>query len=43
MNRINRVNSGIIDNQLNLALDVPENVRERTLDLDVGLEPETNT
>lgn len=43
MNRINRVNSGIIDNQLNLALDVPENVRERTLDLDVGFEPETNT
>ena len=31
MNRINRVNSGIIDNQLNLVLDVPENVRERTL------------
>ena len=43
MNRINRVNSGIIDNQLNLALDVPKNVRERTLDLDVGFEPETNT
>ena len=26
-----------------MALDVPENVRERTLDLDVGFEPETNT
>jgi len=37
------MNSGIVDNQLNLALDVPESVRERTLDLDVGFQPETNT
>lgn len=37
------MDSGIVDNQLNLALDVPEEVRERTLDLDVGFEPETNT
>jgi subtilisin family serine protease len=37
------MNSGIIDNQLNLALDVPNAVRERTLDLDVGFEPETNS
>ncbi|MDI9487913.1 MAG: S8 family peptidase [Bacillota bacterium] len=33
----------MVDNQLNLALDVPEDVRERTLDLDVGYEPQTNT
>ena len=37
------MDSGIVDNQLNLALDVPEDVRERTRDLDVGYEPETNT
>lgn len=37
------MDSGILDNQLNLALDIPENVRERTMDLDVGYEPETNT
>ncbi|CUH92001.1 S8 family peptidase [Herbinix luporum] len=37
------MDSGIVDNQLNLALDVPEDVRERTLDLDVGYEPQTNT
>ena len=37
------INSGIVDNQLNLALDVPEEVRENTLDLDVGFDPETNT
>ena len=29
------MDSGIVD-QLNLALDVPEDVRDRTLDLDVG-------
>lgn len=37
------MDSGIVDNQLNLALDVPEEVRDRTLDLDVGYEPESNT
>ncbi|TAH70861.1 MAG: peptidase S8 [Anaerolineaceae bacterium] len=37
------MNSGILDNQLNLALDVPEEVRENTLDLGVGFNPETNT
>ena len=37
------MDSGIVDNQLNLALDVPEEVRERTLDLDVGFDPETST
>lgn len=31
-----------IGNQLNLALDLPENVREQTLDLDVGFDKETN-
>lgn len=37
------MDSGIIDNQLNLALDVPEVTREKTVDLGVGYEPETNT
>jgi minor extracellular serine protease Vpr len=37
------MDSGIVDNQLNLALDVPESTREKTLDLDVGYQPETNT
>ena len=37
------MDSGKVDNQLNLALNVPNEVRERTLDLDVGFEPETNT
>ena len=37
------MDSGIIDNQLNLALDVPEDIRERTSDLDVGYDPVTNT
>lgn len=37
------MDSGILDNQLNLALDVPEQVREESMDLDVGYEPETNT
>lgn len=36
------IDSGIIDNQLNLALDVPQSVREKTLDLDVGYDMETN-
>lgn len=33
-------NSGKADNQLNLALDVPEDVRAKTLDLNVGFIPE---
>lgn len=37
------MDSGILDNQLNLALDVPEEVRDKTLDLDVGFDFETNT
>ena len=37
------MNSGIVDNQLNLALDVPESVRERTLDLNLGYNPVANT
>lgn len=37
------MDSGIVDNQLNLALDVPEDVRNRTLDLNVGYSPQTNT
>ncbi|NLY47766.1 MAG: S8 family peptidase [Clostridiales bacterium] len=37
------MDSGILENQLNLALDVPERVRERTLDLGIGFQPETNT
>lgn len=36
------MNNGIIENQLNLALDVPQNVRDQTLDLDVGYNAETN-
>ncbi len=36
------MDSGIIDNQLNLALDVPQSVRDKTLDLDVGYDAETN-
>lgn len=35
--------SGKVDNQLNLALDVSEEVREKTLDLDVGFSPVLNT
>lgn len=34
---------GKLENQLNLALEVPESERERTLDLNVGYEPVTNT
>lgn len=34
------MNSGKRDNQLNLALDVDEETREQTLDLDVGFMPE---
>ena len=37
------MDSGILDNQLNLALDVPENVRERSQSLNVGYSPQTNT
>ena len=37
------MDSGIVDNQLNLALDVPEDVREKSTNLDVGYSPETNT
>lgn len=37
------MDSGKIENQLNLALDVPEATRESTADLQVGYEPETNT
>lgn len=33
-------NSGKADNQLNLALDVPEDVRAKTLDLNIGFIPE---
>jgi Subtilase family. len=36
------INSGKVENQLNLALDVPEDVRDRTLDLNVGYSPQTN-
>ncbi len=34
--------SGKLDNQLNLALEVPNAVREKTASLDVGYTPETN-
>ncbi len=37
------MDSGVIENQLNLALDVPEATREKTLDLGVGYQPETRT
>ncbi len=37
------MDSGILDNQLNLALDLPEEVRESTMDLGVGFDPQTNT
>ena len=37
------MNSGVVENQLNLALDVSQRVREKTLDLDVGYQPVTNT
>lgn len=37
------MDSGILDNQLNLALDLPEEVRENTSDLDVGFDSQTNT
>lgn len=37
------MDSGILDNQLNLSLSVPENVRERSQSLEVGYTPETNT
>ncbi len=32
-----------MDNQLNLALAISNDMRERTSDLDVGFDPETNT
>ncbi|MBH1939400.1 S8 family serine peptidase [Mobilitalea sibirica] len=37
------MDSGVIENELNLALEVPETTREKTLDLDVGYSPITNT
>ena len=37
------MDSGLLDNQLNLALDVPENVRERSQSLDVGFIPEIDS
>jgi subtilisin family serine protease len=37
------MDSGIVENQLNLALDVPEATREKTMNLGVGFQPETNT
>lgn len=37
------INSGKLENQLNLALDVPEATRERTYNLNVGYTPSTNT
>ncbi|NLJ95804.1 MAG: S8 family peptidase [Clostridiales bacterium] len=37
------MDSGVLDNQLNLALDVPEIIRERSQSLDVGFSPQTNT
>ena len=37
------MDSGIVENQLNLALDVPEATREKTMNLGVGFEPATNT
>lgn len=43
MRRRDRMNSGKIENQLNLALDVPEDIRDRTSDLDVGYNPVTTT
>lgn len=36
-------NSSILENQLNLALDVPEATREKTENLNIGYSPETNT
>ncbi len=37
------MDSGILENQLNLALDVPEATREKTLNLGVGFDPQDNT
>lgn len=37
------MNSGKLDNQLNLALDINEEEREETIDLDVGFDAESNT
>lgn len=37
------MDSGVLDNQLNLALDVPESVRERSQSLDIGYSSQTNT
>ena len=36
-------NSEKIENQLNLALDVPENIREKSMGLETGYEPRTDT
>ena len=37
------MDSGILENQLNLALDVPEATREKTMNLGVGFDPQENT
>lgn len=37
------INSGKLENELNLALDVPEPTREKTYNLNVGYSPITNT
>lgn len=37
------MNSEKVDNQLNLALDVSQRQREKTMDLDVGYDPENRT
>ncbi len=37
------MDSGILENQLNLALDVPEATREKTMNLGVGFDPLDNT
>ena len=37
------INSGKLENELNLALDVPETTREKTYNLNVGYSPITNT
>ena len=37
------MDSGILENQLNLALDVPEEVREKTMNLGIGFNPADDT
>ena len=36
------MNSGKVDNQLNLSLETPESDRQRTIDLGVGFNAATN-